>query len=74
MTGTDIRVGSYRQLLNQQTLTSYLQINLKNIFWINTSPLDDEFGNLKTEYTLDGLHLTEEGYRVLQDIVEKEII
>lgn len=56
------------------SLNSYLQINLKNIFWINTSPLDDEFGNLKTEYTLDGLHLTEEGYRVLQDIVEKEII
>lgn len=55
-------------------LNDYLKLNLKTITWIDTSDLDDEFGNLKAEYTIDGLHLSKEGYEVLKNIIEKEVV
>lgn len=55
-------------------LNDYLKLNLKEITWIDTSDLDDEFGNLKAEYTIDGLHLSKEGYEVLKNIIEKEVV
>lgn len=55
-------------------LNNFLKLNLKEINWIDASDLDDEFGNLKAEYTIDGLHLSEKGYEVLKNIVEKEVI
>ena len=39
---------------------------------INTFLIDD-FGNLKLEYTYDGLHFSEKGYQKLKEILEKEI-
>jgi len=54
-------------------LNVYLKNKLKDIEWIDTFQMVDEFGNLKKEYTLDGLHLSAQGYRVFQDIVENKI-
>lgn len=55
-------------------LNEYLMQHLENVHWISTKELDDEFGNLKAEYTKDGLHLSEEGYEMLQKIVEREVV
>lgn len=55
-------------------LNDYLKLNLKTINWIETSDLDDEFGNLKAEYTIDGLHLSKKGYEVLKNVIEKEVV
>ena len=33
----------------------------------------DEFKNLKLEYTYDGYHLNEVGYKKMKAIIEKEI-
>ena len=35
--------------------------------------MTDDFKNLKLEYTYDGLHFNEEGYKILEKILEKEI-
>lgn len=37
------------------------------------SDLDDEFGNLKAEYTTDGLHLSKKGYEIFKNIIEEEV-
>ena len=34
------------------------------------SSLKDDQGNLKVEYTVDGLHLSDAGYQVVQEIIE----
>lgn len=35
--------------------------------------MTDVFGNLKLEYTVDGLHLSQAGYEVLEKIIKKEL-
>lgn len=53
---------------------SFFEANLpKDIIQINVQKLDDEFGNLRSEYTIDGLHLNVNGYDILQEIVENAI-
>lgn len=42
----------------------------KEVTWIDTSCMDDEFGDLKINYTIDGLHLSDSGYQVLKKLVE----
>lgn len=54
-------------------LNEKLKAELKNVKWIDTGKLDDEFGNLKQEYTKDGLHLSDSGYAVLREIIENVI-
>lgn len=54
-------------------LNDYLKASLKDVYWISTNNLDDEFGNLKSEYTIDGLHLSEKGYSALKNIIEQEV-
>ncbi len=44
-----------------------------NIWWIDTAKMDDLFGNLKLEYTKDGLHLSKKGYDVFKILIEQEI-
>ena len=45
-----------------------------NVFYIDIySSLIDDDGNLKKEYTLDGLHLSENGYDVVTSILNKYI-
>jgi len=56
-------------------LNEYLKNNLdKTIKYIEINKyMTDDFGNLKLEYTYDGLHFNEEGYKILEKILEKEI-
>lgn len=53
----------------------YLKNNLdKSIKYIEVNKyMTDDFKNLKLEYTYDGLHFNEEGYKILEKILEKEI-
>lgn len=54
-------------------LNDAFSANLKNVRLIDTGALNDEFGLLKSEYTKDGLHLSDKGYEILQNIVEEVI-
>ena len=56
-------------------LNEYLKNNLDKIIkYIEINKyMSDDFGNLKLEYTYDGLHFNEEGYKILEKILEKEI-
>lgn len=45
----------------------------KDIFLMNVTEMDDEFGNLKQQYTSDGLHLNEYGYAKLEVFLERFI-
>lgn len=56
-------------------LNEYLKNNLDKIIkYIEINKyMTDDFGNLKLEYTYDGLHFNEEGYKILEKILEKEI-
>ena len=53
----------------------YLKDNLnETIKYIEENKyMTDDFKNLKLEYTYDGLHFNEEGYKILEKILEKEI-
>lgn len=46
----------------------------KEVVWIDTSCMNDEFGDLKINYTIDGLHLSDEGYQVLKELVEDAMV
>ncbi len=52
----------------------FLRAKLEDVIWIDTSKLDDVFGNLKQEYTIDGLHLSTKGYEKLNEIISKEVL
>jgi N-acylneuraminate cytidylyltransferase len=55
-------------------LNKFLYLNLKEkIQYINLSDMEDIFGNLKIEYTYDGLHFNKKGYEKLNEILEKVI-
>jgi len=56
-------------------LNEYLKNNLdRRIKYIEVNEdMTDDFKNLKLEYTYDGLHFNEEGYKILEKILEKEI-
>ena len=56
-------------------LNEYLKNNLDGrIKYIEVNEdMTDDFKNLKLEYTYDGLHFNEEGYKVLEKILEKEM-
>lgn len=56
-------------------LNEYLKNNLdEKIEYIEINEyMTDNFGNLRLEYTYDGLHFNEEGYKILKEILEKEI-
>lgn len=56
-------------------LNNFLKNNLsKDIKFIELGEeFQDKFGNLKIEFTNDGLHFNESGYKKLKEIVEKEL-
>lgn len=55
-------------------LNSYLKTNLpQDVNWISGDEMNDKDGNLKAEYTIDGLHLSSLGYEKLKEILEKNI-
>lgn len=59
-----------------ETLNGFLQSYLTStkIEWIDMANMNDEYGNLKKEYTSDGLHLSEVGYAKFGKIIENAII
>ena len=38
------------------------------------APLTDERGRLKAAYTIEGMHIREEGYRAIWPLVREEIL
>ena len=53
---------------------SYISKKLSGkVFIIDLKKMDDKFGNLKKEYTVDGLHFSHEGYLCFKEIVESEM-
>ena len=56
-------------------LNNFLKDNLsKDIKFIELGEeFQDKFGNLKIEFTNDGLHFNESGYKKLKEIIEKEL-
>lgn len=56
-------------------LNGYLKDNLsEDIKFIELGQdFQDKFGNLKIEFTNDGLHFNENGYKKMKEIVEKEL-
>ena len=43
----------------------------KKVVWVDTSFMDDTYGALNEKYTIDGLHISEIGYDVLRERIEK---
>ena len=56
-------------------LNEYLKNNLdESIKYIEVNRyMTDDFKNLKLEYTYDGLHFNEEGYKILEKMLEKDL-
>ena len=54
-------------------LNDFLKGELEGVIWIDTETMNDEFGNLDSRYTEDGLHLSKDGYDRLRQIVEAEV-
>lgn len=55
--------------LNEKIISAFSQ----RVGIISTKPLSDQFGDLCSEYTLDGLHFSSKGYEYLMSIVEEAI-
>lgn len=67
------RMDRANRVINE--LNIYLRDSLsKDIKFIELGQdFQDKFGNLKIEFTNDGLHFNENGYKKLKEIVEKEL-
>lgn len=54
-------------------LNKALKEFMPDVRWIGTPEMDNGYGELNPDYTEDGLHLNENGYTLLQHIVEREL-
>ena len=55
-------------------LNAFLKENLKSARWIALdSRFSDRYGKLNLDYTNDGLHLNEQGYQLLEEIIKSEL-
>ena len=55
-------------------LNVFLKENLKSARWIALDSIfSDHYGKLNLDYTNDGLHLNEQGYQLLEDIIRSEL-
>lgn len=55
-------------------LNAFLKENLKSARWIALdSRFSDQYGKLNLDYTNDGLHLNEQGYQLLEEIIKSEL-
>lgn len=67
--GSESRTNEDINKINEK-LKSYSENN--DVIYINThDELTDDDGNLKDEYSEDGLHLTDEGYKVITEELKK---
>lgn len=73
ITNVNGRLDRNNQSINE--LNMYIRKNMPSYAkFIEMKELNDEYGNLSYDFTTDGLHLNEEGYRVLERIVLKNIL
>lgn len=68
---TNGRMDRNNLAINQ--LNDVLRRILIDVKWIDGSVMDDKYGNLKQDYTIDGLHLSGYGYEKFKSIIEKAI-
>ena len=55
-------------------LNAFLKENLKSAIWVALdSRFSDHYGKLNLDYTNDGLHLNEQGYQLLEEIIKSEL-
>lgn len=55
-------------------LNAFLKENLKSARWIALdSRFSDHYGKLNLDYTNDGVHLNEQGYQLLEEIIKSEL-
>ena len=55
-------------------LNAFLKENLKSARWIALDSIfSDHYGKLNLDYTNDGLHLNEQGYQLLEEIIKSEL-
>ena len=55
-------------------LNAFLKENLKSARWIALDSIfSDHYGKLNLDYTNDGLHLNEQGYQLLEEIMKSEL-
>ena len=45
----------------------------EKVIWIHTDEMNDPYGNLNFDYTIDGIHLSSLGYQKLKQVVEEGI-
>ena len=69
---TNGRMDRSNQVIDK--LNAGLKEALKNqVVWIDTSFMDNQYGELDTLCTTDGLHISNAGYEVLKKEIEKVI-
>ncbi|OOF35581.1 cytidylyltransferase domain-containing protein [Rodentibacter heidelbergensis] len=72
ITPVALRVDRNNTLIRE--LNKYLKEHLEDVKWISLdSQFSDQYGKLNLDYTQDGLHLNEQGYQLLKNIVESEL-
>ena len=71
---TAFRIDCHTDLINEfnSAIRPILQIN--NIIFIQLNRyFTNQYGKLDLKYSYDGLHLNEQGYQLLTEILEKEL-
>ena len=63
-----------RNNIHIRELNDYLKSHLENVTWVNLYyQFLNQYGKLDLKYSYDGLHLNEQGYQLLTEILEKEL-
>ena len=72
ITPVALRIDRNNEVIRE--LNAFLKENLKSVRWIALdSKFSDHYGKLNLDYTNDGLHLNEQGYQLLEDIIRSEL-
>ena len=63
-----------RNNIHIRELNDYLKSHSENVTWVNLYyQFLNQYGKLDLKYSYDGLHLNEQGYQLLTEILEKEL-
>ena len=69
-----LRVRTNARICEANRAVSALAARLGHAFCDFNAPLKDDEGRLKAEYTIEGMHIREEGYRAIWPLVAREIL
>ncbi len=70
----NLRIRTNERLREANQAVEALAARLGYRFINVNAPLTDDHGRLKAEYTIEGMHIYEEGYRAIWPLVRKEIL